>query len=55
MAVNEQLTSRPHLLKQDPYGKGWVLAIELSAMEELKQLLSPEQYGKHMDESLFIY
>jgi glycine cleavage system H protein len=29
-AVNDQLTSNPELVNQDPYGDGWILKLELT-------------------------
>ncbi len=40
--VNEELTKDPGLVNKDPYGKGWILAIEFSAPPT--GLLSAEKY-----------
>lgn len=44
IAVNEELDEHPELLNQDPYGKGWIARLRLSAPEELDQLLSSQEY-----------
>ena len=44
IAVNEGLDEHPELLNQDPYGKGWIARLRLSAPEELVQLLSSQEY-----------
>ena len=43
-AVNKAVTENPALVNTEPYGGGWLFKVRLSNAEELKQLLSPEQY-----------
>jgi len=38
-AVNEELSSAPELINQNPYEKGWIAEIELSDFESDKELL----------------
>ena len=42
--VNERLVDEPELINQDPYGEGWIAKIRYSSKEQLKNLLSPQQY-----------
>ncbi len=42
--VNQELTSSPQLLNQDPYDRGWILKIKLAHPEEWEGLLSPNDY-----------
>lgn len=42
--VNENLENAPETINDDPYGKGWMLKIEMSDVNELNSLLSAEQY-----------
>jgi len=38
--VNEEVTSKPELLNEDPYGKGWLLIVTPSNLDaELKTLM----------------
>jgi glycine cleavage system H protein len=38
--VNEEVTSKPEILNEDPYGKGWLLVVAPSNLEaELKTLM----------------
>lgn len=46
--VNEILQDQPELINQDPYDKGWMIKVELSNTSELKSLMSPEDYKKHI-------
>lgn len=43
-AVNKDLETQPEQVNDEPYGKGWIIKIELSDLNELKNLMSPEEY-----------
>ena len=42
--ANTGLSNSPNIVNEDPYGKGWMVKIELSDPEELNTLLTPEEY-----------
>lgn len=42
--VNTKINDNPAIVNKDPYGEGWMLKIELSNPDELKELLSFESY-----------
>ncbi|HWP41452.1 MAG TPA: glycine cleavage system protein GcvH [Tepidisphaeraceae bacterium] len=42
--VNEALVSNPGLVNSDPYDKGWMIRIKASDPNQVRSLLSPEQY-----------
>jgi glycine cleavage system H protein len=42
--LNEALVDEPELVNKDSYGKGWMVKIKMSNLEELEALLSPEAY-----------
>ena len=42
--TNLSLKDFPQYINEDPYGKGWILKIEIEDREELKGLLSSEAY-----------
>lgn len=48
IAVNEDLISAPELINTDPYGKGWMIKVELSGDRE--ELLSAADYEAFVDE-----
>ncbi|GBF11001.1 glycine cleavage system protein GcvH [Tepidibacillus infernus] len=48
--VNEDLEDAPEVINEDPYGKGWMVVIELSNPSELDQLLSAEEYEAFIKE-----
>ena len=41
---NEELESEPEIVNADPYGKGWMIKVEMSDPSETDKLLSPEAY-----------
>lgn len=42
--IDETEEDNPGVINEDPYGKGWIVKIELSNKEELEELLSVEAY-----------
>jgi len=42
--VNGALVKTPELVNQDPYGKGWMLVIQVASPGEVQALLSAPQY-----------
>jgi len=46
--VNTILQDQPELINRDPYDKGWMIKIEIFDPAELKALMSPEDYKKHI-------
>jgi glycine cleavage system H protein len=42
--VNADLKDHPELVNSDPYGKGWMVAIDLSNSEEIERLMTSAQY-----------
>ncbi len=42
--VNEALRDTPELLNSDPFGDGWIARLELSATNELDDLMDAEAY-----------
>jgi len=48
--VNEELQDGPEAMNDDPYDSGWLLVLEMSDTEELKLLMSADDYLDHVDE-----
>jgi glycine cleavage system H protein len=44
VAVNELLEDSPETINSSPYDDGWIFKIRMSNEEELKELLSAEEY-----------
>lgn len=41
---NSALEDEPELLNSDPYGKGWIIKLDIGDSADLSQLLTAEQY-----------
>jgi glycine cleavage system H protein len=46
--INEQLTSAPEWLNQDPYGKAWLFKLRMSDPPQVDEMLSPDDYKQHI-------
>ena len=44
LEFNEELTTKPEVINQDPYESGWVIKIKLSNASEIAELLDPARY-----------
>jgi glycine cleavage system H protein len=49
--VNAELTKKPELVNQEPYGRGWMLLVKSADSAEYGQLLSADQYREHLTQS----
>lgn len=50
---NEELVLNPELVNQEPYGRGWIVLIKPSNLEEeIELLMKPTAYGKHLEKLL---
>lgn len=43
--LSEKGGDNPAIINEDPYGKGWIVKIEIGDASDLDDLLSPEQYS----------
>ncbi len=49
--INTELESTPEAVNEDPYGKGWMLKVELSDPAELENLLDAAAYEAFVKEA----
>ena len=49
--VNTELEDAPETINEDPYGKGWIVVIEMDNAKELSSLMDAEEYGKFVEEN----
>ncbi len=45
--VNGAIEDDPELLNEDPHGEGWLLKIRFSSADDLKSLMTAEQYEEY--------
>lgn len=48
--VNKELEAHPELVNQEPYGKGWIVEVELTDDKEKAGLLSAADYEAFLNE-----
>jgi len=46
LEMNKDIDAAPESVNNDPYGKGWMIKIKLSNPDEVKDLLSVDDYKK---------
>lgn len=44
--INEDLAGHSELVNEDPFGKGWMLEVELDGTEQLNKLMTPQTYAE---------
>ncbi len=44
LELNKELTDNPEFINNDPYGKGWMIKIEINDPSELNDLLNDKAY-----------
>ncbi len=49
VAVNEALTDNPEKINEDAYGEGWIYLVEPTDLDELNELLDPDDYQELLD------
>ncbi|MEJ5378023.1 MAG: glycine cleavage system protein GcvH [bacterium] len=50
LEVNGELAEHPEWVNQDPYGKGWMIAVQMDNPSELEGLLDAKGYGAFIAE-----
>lgn len=46
VAINQSLADHPEQVNQDPYGRGWMIEVEMSQPKELDALMSAQAYAQ---------
>ncbi|MDF2697111.1 MAG: Glycine cleavage system protein [Labilithrix sp.] len=49
--VNKDLDGKPELVNEDPYGKAWMVVIEVADAAAIAQLLDVQSYSDHVKAS----
>jgi glycine cleavage system H protein len=48
--VNDKLADTPEIINEDPYGKGWIVVVEMDSPAELEDLMDADEYEGHVEE-----
>ncbi|MBV5337916.1 MAG: glycine cleavage system protein H, partial [Deltaproteobacteria bacterium] len=50
LAINEESMDNPSLINDDPYDGGWLVELELEDRDELKTLMSADDYADYVED-----
>jgi len=48
--LNADLEEQPELVNSDPYGKGWIIKIEITDPSQIEELMSADKYKEFIGE-----
>jgi len=48
--INDILPDNPETINDDPYGDGWMIRVELSDMDDLKDLMNADEYAEYVQQ-----
>jgi len=49
-AVNSTLTDAPEVINEDAYGEGWLFVVEIEDLDEVNELLGPDDYAELIED-----
>ena len=50
LEVNDELDVSPESINDDPYDSGWIVVVSLNDAEELKSLMSADDYQEYVEQ-----
>jgi glycine cleavage system H protein len=48
--VNDVLPDSPETINDDPYGDGWMIRVEMTDMDDLKDLMTADEYAEYVEQ-----
>jgi len=48
LEINDLLPDNPETINDDPYGDGWMIRVEMTDSDDLKDLMSGEEYAEYV-------
>ncbi|HEY2990545.1 MAG TPA: glycine cleavage system protein GcvH [Candidatus Binatia bacterium] len=48
--VNDTLPENPETINEDPYGDGWMIKVEMTDKDDLKDLMSADEYAEYIEQ-----
>ena len=48
--INDTLPENPETINDDPYGDGWMIKVEMTDMDDLKDLMNAEEYAEYIEQ-----
>ena len=49
--INAELPNTPELVNADPYGKAWMIRVQLSNPQEVNEMMDAAAYQKFVEEA----
>ncbi len=50
LEINDTLPENPETINDDPYGDGWMIKVEMTDKDDLKDLMSAEEYAEYIEQ-----
>ena len=50
LEVNTALSDKPETINEDAYGEGWLFTMEIDDLEQLNELLGPDEYAELLED-----
>ena len=50
LEVNDVLPDNPETINDDPYGDGWMIRVEMTDEDDLKDLMTAEEYAEYVEQ-----
>jgi glycine cleavage system H protein len=50
VAVNDALSDKPETINEDAWGEGWILVVKPNSLDEVNELLSPDEYSELLED-----
>jgi glycine cleavage system H protein len=50
LEVNDSLPDSPETINDDAYGDGWMIRVEMSDVDDLKDLMTAEEYAEYVEQ-----
>lgn len=50
LEINDILPDNPETINDDPYGDGWMIRVELSDVDDLKDLMDADEYAEYVQQ-----
>lgn len=50
VSVNDALSDKPETINEDAYGEGWLFTVAVDDLDQLNELLSPDDYAALIDD-----
>jgi len=47
--VNSALSDKPETINEDAYGDGWIYVVEVAGLDEVNDLLGPDDYAELLE------